>query len=207
MKVLDCASEARDECHDRAGRRDVYLTFDDGPNPLCTPDVLDVLAEHRVPATFCVIGAYVEDQPKLIQRMIAEGHEIATHTMTHPDLSRCEPDEVRREILDANRIIRMACAQATVRHIRAPYGTWTDEVVAEAAKAGLAALDWSVDPWRQTSLARRRCDCQRGAGLCPDWRNCALAQRTSSRRVRTVLSCWAARPDAHGAFPPDSSTA
>ncbi|APA90611.1 chitooligosaccharide deacetylase NodB (plasmid) [Paraburkholderia sprentiae WSM5005] len=146
MKVFDCVSEVRDECHDRAGRRDVYLTFDDGSNPLCTPDVLDVLAEHRVPATFCVIGAYVEDQPKLIERVFAEGHEIANHTMTHPDLSGCEPDEVRREILDVNRIIRMACPQAAVRHMRAPYGIWTDEVVAEVAKAGLAALDWSVDP-------------------------------------------------------------
>ncbi|MGF6304952.1 MULTISPECIES: polysaccharide deacetylase family protein [Paraburkholderia] len=98
MKVLDSVSEVRDECHDRAGRRDVYLTFDDGPNPLCTPDVLEALAEHRVPATFCVIGAYVEDQPKLIERVIAEGHEIANRTTTHPDLSGCEPDEVRREI-------------------------------------------------------------------------------------------------------------
>ncbi|WP_429553436.1 polysaccharide deacetylase family protein [Paraburkholderia sp. MM5477-R1] len=95
MKVVDCVSEVHDQCHDRAGRRDVYLTFDDGSNPLCTPDALDVPAEHRVPATFCVIGAYVEDQPKLIQRVIDEGHEIANHTMTHPDLSRCEPDEVR----------------------------------------------------------------------------------------------------------------
>ncbi|MEM5461344.1 polysaccharide deacetylase family protein [Paraburkholderia phytofirmans] len=97
MKVLDCVSEARDECHDRAARRDVYLTFDGGPNVLFTPNVLDMLAEHRVPATFC-LGAYVEDQPKLIQRVIAEGHEIANHTMPHPELSRCEPDEVRREI-------------------------------------------------------------------------------------------------------------
>ncbi|WP_429451991.1 polysaccharide deacetylase family protein [Paraburkholderia sp. WC7.3g] len=122
MKVLDCVSEAREECHDGAGCRDGYLTFDDGPSPLCTPDVLDGLAEHRVPATFCVICAYVEDQLKLIQRVIDEGHEIANHTMIHPDLSRCVPDEVRRQILDENRIIRMACPQAAVRHTRAPYG-------------------------------------------------------------------------------------
>ncbi|WP_258878839.1 polysaccharide deacetylase family protein [Paraburkholderia sp. BL6669N2] len=158
MKVLDCISEARGECHDRAGRRDVLLTFDDGPIPPCTPDVLDVPAEHRVPPTFYVIGAYVEDQPELIQRMIAEGHEIANRTMTHPD----------------------GVSPGTVRHLHAPYGTWTDEAIAEA---------------------------EGGVGLCPAWCNCVLARRMSSRRVRTVRSCWAARPDPHGAFPPDSSTA
>ncbi|WP_244438936.1 polysaccharide deacetylase family protein [Paraburkholderia dilworthii] len=61
--------------------------------------------------------------------------------MTHLDLCRCELDEVRREILDLKWSIRMACPQATVWHMHASYGTWTDEVVAEATKAGLPALD------------------------------------------------------------------
>ncbi|WOH69927.1 chitooligosaccharide deacetylase NodB [Bradyrhizobium sp. BWA-3-5] len=136
----------RSECAEANGHRNVYLTFDDGPNPLCTPDVLDVLAEHRVPATFFVIGAYAVDQPKLIRRMIAEGHEVANHTMNHPDLSRCESAEVQHEILTASSAISMACPQASVRHMRAPYGVWTEEALAISAKAGLAALHWSVDP-------------------------------------------------------------
>ncbi|RZN23852.1 chitooligosaccharide deacetylase NodB [Bradyrhizobium sp. Leo121] len=146
MTHLDCSCEARGEYADRTESRGVYLTFDDGPNPLCTPNVLDVLAEHRVPATFFVIGAYAADQPKLIRRMVAEGHEVANHTMTHPDLSRCELAEVQQEILTASRVIRMACPQASPRHMRAPYGMWTEEVLATSARAGLAALHWSVDP-------------------------------------------------------------
>ncbi|WFU14509.1 chitooligosaccharide deacetylase NodB [Bradyrhizobium sp. CB3481] len=146
MKYLNCLSAARTECAEPAGHRNVYLTFDDGPNPLCTPDVLDVLAEHRVPATFFVIGAYAAKQPKLIRRMVAEGHEVANHTMNHPDLSRCEPAEVQHEILAASRVIRMACPEASVRHMRAPYGVWTEEALATSARAGLAALHWSVDP-------------------------------------------------------------
>ncbi|MFB9263058.1 chitooligosaccharide deacetylase NodB [Bradyrhizobium erythrophlei] len=139
-------SAVRSEYGDAYGSRNVYLTFDDGPNPRWTPDVLDVLAEHRIPATFFVIGAYAEDQPQLIRRMIAEGHEVANHTLTHPDLSRCEPAEVQHEILAASRVISMACPQASLRHLRAPYGIWTEEVLATSARAGLAPTHWSVDP-------------------------------------------------------------
>ncbi|MET4449125.1 chitooligosaccharide deacetylase [Bradyrhizobium sp. GM2.2] len=146
MTSADNETEARSDCADSGGERCVYLTFDDGPNPHCTPAILDVLAQHRAPATFCVIGAYAAGQPELIQRIIAEGHELANHTMTHPDLSECMPDEVEYEILTTNKVIGMACPRASVRHMRAPYGTWTKEALAVSAKAELAALHWSVDP-------------------------------------------------------------
>ncbi|WP_394889845.1 chitooligosaccharide deacetylase NodB [Mesorhizobium sp. AaZ16] len=146
MKHPDDMREVRSDYADGTEDHSIYLTFDDGPNPLWTPDILDLLARHRVPATFFVIGAEAEDQPELIRRIFAEGHEVANHTMTHPDLSRCEPAEVEREILEANRVIRMACPQATVRRMRAPYGIWTEEVLTTLASAGLAAVHWSVDP-------------------------------------------------------------
>ncbi|MGY4364128.1 chitooligosaccharide deacetylase [Bradyrhizobium sp. LB1.3] len=146
MTAADNETEARSDYADAGGEHSVYLTFDDGPNPHCTPAILDVLAQHRTPATFCVIGAYAAGQPELIQRIIAEGHEIANHTMTHPNLSKCTPDEVEYEILTTNKIIGMACPRASVRHMRAPYGTWTKEALAASAKAELAALHWSVDP-------------------------------------------------------------
>ncbi|MGL3104346.1 chitooligosaccharide deacetylase NodB [Bradyrhizobium sp. BR 1432] len=144
MKDANCAFQA----HSNRAKdtRSVYLTFDDGPNPYCTPDILDVLAEYRAPATFCVIGMYVANEPGLIRRMVAEGHEVANHTMTHPDLSRCEPEEVQYEVLAASRAIRSACPQAAVRRVRAPYGIWTEQVFAMSAEAGLASLHWSVDP-------------------------------------------------------------
>ncbi|BCM17551.1 chitooligosaccharide deacetylase NodB [Mesorhizobium sp. J8] len=146
MSHFDCLSKVRNECANDAGQLSVYLTFDDGPHPFCTPQVLDVLAAHRVAATFFVIGAYAADQPELIQRMIAEGHEVANHTMTHPDLSECEPGQVQREILEANKAIKVACPRASVRYMRAPYGVWTEEVIVSSASAGLAAVHWSVDP-------------------------------------------------------------
>ncbi|MFK4381096.1 chitooligosaccharide deacetylase NodB [Bradyrhizobium sp. USDA 223] len=139
-------STVRCDYADVSGSRAVYLTFDDGPNPFCTPEVLDVLAQYRVPATFFVIGTYAIEHPDLIRRVIAEGHEVANHTMTHPDLSRCGPAELQDEVLTASEAIRLACPKASPRHMRAPYGIWTQQVLAMTASAGLTALHWSVDP-------------------------------------------------------------
>lgn len=143
---MDYASFPPSEHREAGGGYSVYLTFDDGPNPLCTPDVLDVLAEHRVPATFCVVGAYAASHPRLIRRMIAEGHEVANHTMSHPDLSQCEPAEIQYEIAAASRVIKTVCPEVSLRHVRAPYGAWTGEALDLTARAGLAPLRWSVDP-------------------------------------------------------------
>ncbi|MCP1854388.1 MULTISPECIES: chitooligosaccharide deacetylase NodB [unclassified Bradyrhizobium] len=156
MKELVPVSAVPCDYADVSGSFPVYLTFDDGPNPFCTPEVLDVLTQHRVPATFFVIGTYAAEQPELIRRMIAQGHEVANHTMTHPDLSRCGPAQVRGEVLMASEAIRSACRQAAPRHMRAPYGKWTEEVLATSAQAGLKAVHWSVDPrdWSQPGVDR-----------------------------------------------------
>ncbi|MGX5844550.1 chitooligosaccharide deacetylase NodB [Mesorhizobium sp. ArgA1] len=146
VRPLNCISEVHDECADGIGGRAVYLTFDDGPDPVCTPGVLDLLADNQVSATFFVIGAYAADRPELIQRMIAEGHRVGNHTMTHPNLSGCRPAQIHYEILEANRVIRIACPQASVAHMRAPYGNWTDQVLTHCGRAGLIPVHWSIDP-------------------------------------------------------------
>ncbi|WP_246002158.1 bifunctional polysaccharide deacetylase/glycosyltransferase family 2 protein [Allorhizocola rhizosphaerae] len=65
----------------------IALTFDDGPDPQWTPQVLDMLARHQVKATFFVIGARVNEHPELVRQAIAEGHEIGAHTFTHAELA------------------------------------------------------------------------------------------------------------------------
>lgn len=126
--------------------RHIFLTFDDGPNPYATAQVLELLAEYRVAAAFCVIGVYAAKHPELIRRIVGEGHDVVNHTMTHPDLSRCKPDEVRREIAEASRVIKRICPQVSLDYLRAPYGIWTSEVRAAAARCELMPLNWSVDP-------------------------------------------------------------
>ncbi|WP_461858198.1 bifunctional polysaccharide deacetylase/glycosyltransferase family 2 protein [Arthrobacter sp. C152] len=76
--------------------RTVALTFDDGPDPEWTPRILDVLREHHVHATFFVVGSAAVDHPDLVRRIVAEGHEIGVHTLTHTDLGAA-PDW-RREL-------------------------------------------------------------------------------------------------------------
>lgn len=66
--------------------RTVALTFDDGPDPVWTPQILDVLRKHHVHATFFVVGSAAIDHPDLVRRITAEGHEIGVHTLTHADL-------------------------------------------------------------------------------------------------------------------------
>ncbi|TCF97131.1 hypothetical protein BZM26_33335 [Paraburkholderia strydomiana] len=118
----------------------------------------------------------------LIQRTIAEGHQIANHTMTHLDLCRCELDEVRREILDLKWSIRWRVPRPQFGICMPPTEHGRTEWSLKRQRRGCRLL--TSRKTRVTGLARRRCDCQHSAGLGPAWRNCALARRMSSRRAR-----------------------
>ena len=76
----------------------IALTFDDGPSTW-TPTVLDLLRDHEARATFFVIGARVRERPEDVRRIAAEGHELGSHTLTHPRLTEIPDDEVRSEIV------------------------------------------------------------------------------------------------------------
>lgn len=71
------------------------LTFDDGPHPLTTPALLDVLRRHDVRAVFCLWGDHVREHPALVRRIIAEGHRLGNHAMHHEDLSGLVPRPLR----------------------------------------------------------------------------------------------------------------
>ncbi|MGX7106185.1 polysaccharide deacetylase family protein [Hutsoniella sourekii] len=76
----------------------IALTFDDGPNEEYTPQLLDILADHQIKATFFVYGAYVDDHPEIAQRIVDEGHILGNHSYTHPDFSKLSNEEVLEEI-------------------------------------------------------------------------------------------------------------
>ena len=80
------------------------LTFDDGPDPEWTPQILDILKAKHVPATFFVIGANMEAHPGLVQRILAEGHEVGNHTYTHPNLADTPLAAVRLELNATQRL-------------------------------------------------------------------------------------------------------
>lgn len=76
----------------------VALTFDDGPNARFTPEILDILYEQQVPATFFVVGDHLKGQEWLVRKIAASGHEIGNHTDTHPDLTTQDSAQILAEI-------------------------------------------------------------------------------------------------------------
>lgn len=104
----------------KLNRRQLALTFDDGPSAKYTPQLLDLLARHSVPATFFVVGEHVLEHPNTLRRMVREGHMIGGHTLTH---ARFESDTLakREEFIGTQRIIR-DIADYDTRLSRLPYG-------------------------------------------------------------------------------------
>ena len=126
----------------------VALTFDDGPSAW-TPIVLDLLREHEARATFFVIGQRVREHPDLVKRIVAEGHELGSHTLTHPRLTEIPEDEVRSEITGGLDAIEEVLGQRP-KLFRAPGFHADARELAIVEELGLEAVFADVDPqdWR-----------------------------------------------------------
>jgi peptidoglycan/xylan/chitin deacetylase (PgdA/CDA1 family) len=138
----------------------IALTFDDGPHPKYTPRLLDILKRYGVKATFFVVGRNVERYPDIAQRIAAEGHQIANHTMTHPNLVKLKRKKFDKEIKETNTIIEAYTGKKPTS-IRPPYGSLNVKVEAVLKNLyGMNVIMWSVDPedWKKpgTSEVARR---------------------------------------------------
>jgi len=120
----------------------VILTIDDGPDPRFTPDVLDILKKHEAKATFFIVGNAARRHPALIRRIIAEGHEIANHTMTHSHLERIPHDDVVREITGAQSLLH-AMTGSEPRYFRPPRGRTSKTVDEVLSDTGLTTVYWT----------------------------------------------------------------
>lgn len=102
------------------------LTFDDGPNPGETDDLLDFLAEAGIRAVFCVIGANVlaPGGADVLRRTVAEGHVLANHTTSYADMGDWSADALRTDLVANLAIIRAAVGDVPVPYFRAPNGSW-----------------------------------------------------------------------------------
>ena len=134
----------------------VALTIDDGPSAQWTPRMLDLLDQHDVKATFCVIGTEVRRFPDLVQSIVEAGHHIANHTMHHPlDFGTLSRSRLDAEILSAHKVINET-AGVWPRLFRAPGGAWSRQVYASVAAHGMIPVDWDVDPrdWSRPGVAQ-----------------------------------------------------
>ncbi|MEU6444134.1 polysaccharide deacetylase family protein [Streptomyces sp. NPDC047046] len=127
----------------RAGHA-LALTFDDGPDPRWTPEVLAVLAAHEVRATFFVCGREAAKHPALLRRITEAGHLIGNHTWDHRRLTGLGRAAVEEEIVRTGETVRRATGRAPA-WFRAPYGAWDGSVYALGARHGMEPLAWSVD--------------------------------------------------------------
>ncbi|HJD80546.1 MAG TPA: polysaccharide deacetylase family protein [Kitasatospora aureofaciens] len=130
-----------------SGGRTVALTFDDGPGP-ATGQILDLLAQYHVKATFCEIGQNAAANPALVKRVVAEGHRLCDHSVHHPQpFEKLSHDKAVYEIGAAHDMIVKAGGPGTdVSWFRAPGGGFDADNEHIAAGLGMSSLGWSVDP-------------------------------------------------------------
>ncbi|MBD0676216.1 polysaccharide deacetylase [Streptomyces sp. CBMA156] len=130
-----------------SGGRTVALTFDDGPGP-ATGQILDLLAQYHVKATFCQVGQNAAANPAMVKRVLAAGHRLCDHSVHHPQpFAKLPHDKAVYEITAARNMIVQAGGPGTeVGWFRAPGGGFTADNERITAGLGMSSLGWSVDP-------------------------------------------------------------
>ncbi len=124
----------------------VAMTFDDGPHPVQTPRLLNILAERNIKATFYVVGSNVRSHPEILRRMINEGHEIGNHTRTHAYLNKLPDSQVRAELSSCHSSI-LAATGIPPKTMRPPYGAITSRQKSWIyGEFKYPSILWSVDP-------------------------------------------------------------
>ena len=129
----------------------IAITFDDGPHPVYTPEILSILAEYGVRATFFVVGENAEWYPELVRRELAAGHEIGNHTYSHANLRKSGYDTVLTEILDMENAV-YENAEYRCHLLRPPGGLYGDPVCHAAEMLDYHVILWSIDTrdWAHT---------------------------------------------------------
>lgn len=143
--VVTDSSIVRMEGEERLEEADVKkiaITFDDGPHPSYTAQLLDGLKERGIHATFFVTGEHAELHPDIIERMFNEGHLIGNHTYSHIQLTKGNREAFKEELIKTNEILKNITGQ-DVQYVRPPYGSWDKNFEKEL---NMFPVLWTVDP-------------------------------------------------------------
>ncbi|MFI8961781.1 polysaccharide deacetylase family protein [Streptomyces sp. NPDC053493] len=145
--------------------RSMVLTFDDGPDPRYTPEILDTLRHYDCRAMFFVCGEMAVDNQDLLKRMAEDGHVVGNHSWSHPLVPKLRPSRIRQELGSTSEVIEEALGAPPLWY-RAPYGAWNRLSFEIAAELGMEPLAWTVDTldWQEPptgTIVRRVLD---GAG-------------------------------------------
>jgi len=135
-------------------KKQIALTFDDAPDTKYTLQVLDILKQHNVKATFFVVGRLAEKYPSVIKRMDREGHVVGNHSYNHALLTKLSDTEFQSQIARTQRAVKNAIGY-TPRLIRPPYGEISESQLLWASRNRYVIVNWNVDSrdWKQLSPA------------------------------------------------------
>lgn len=124
----------------------IALTLDAGAGAAPTPRILKALRKRGITITFFLTGRWMRANPDLVRQMVADGHELANHTVNHPDLTTLDDDAIRRELSETEAILREIAPGATTRpFFRPPYGAYNERVLRVALAEGYLPVYWTLD--------------------------------------------------------------
>jgi peptidoglycan/xylan/chitin deacetylase (PgdA/CDA1 family) len=129
----------------RPGQKVVALTFDDGPSPTYTPQILQILVNNRVPASFQIVGQNGAAYQSILRQEAADGMVLANHTWTHTNLATLPPSQWGYQVDQTDSLLQSITGSA-VACLRPPYGYTNSAVVAQLGQRVLAELMWDIDP-------------------------------------------------------------
>jgi peptidoglycan/xylan/chitin deacetylase (PgdA/CDA1 family) len=134
---------------------ELALTFDDGPHPVWTPRLLEILANHDVRVTFFMLGTHAQAQPALVRQVAAAGHLIGNHSWSHPNLALCSSARIREELTRSSDALAQIIGQP-VRHFRPPFGARRPAVLRISRKLGLKPVLWNAmtSDWKEPSAEK-----------------------------------------------------
>lgn len=134
-----------------AGKK-IALTFDDGPHPKITPEILDILNKYSVKATFFVVGINVKNYPKRLEEILENGHEIGNHTYSHSILKSMSREKIEKEIVDTEKQINKI-SEYDLNLLRPPCGLYDDTLEEIAKERESKIVLWAIDTldWAHTS--------------------------------------------------------
>ncbi|MFG6149800.1 delta-lactam-biosynthetic de-N-acetylase [Halobacillus sp. B23F22_1] len=129
---------------DQSGEKVVYFTFDNGYEQGYTDEVLNVLKEQQVPATFFVTGHYINSAPDLVKRMVKEGHIIGNHSWSHPDFTKISKSKMKQELDQVQTAVEDLTDQKAMTFLRPPRGTFNTNTLEWARELGYIHAFWSI---------------------------------------------------------------
>jgi peptidoglycan/xylan/chitin deacetylase (PgdA/CDA1 family) len=134
---------------------ELALTFDDGPNPACTPMLLDILTQCGVQGTFFLLGNFAAQEPALTKQIAASGHLIGNHSWSHPNLSLSPSVRIREELRRTSDTLEQILG-SPVRYFRPPYGARRPYVLQSAREMGMTPVLWNAmtSDWAERSPDR-----------------------------------------------------